>query len=145
MQKWEYLSLTANRASDGDWHPRFVNETEVSNWEKSPTLHNYISTLGNENWELISEHFDPNSSGTKWRYHWLWVKRDWKELKTQEKTYKGLEGHLELMNEIGKNCWELTTATVETTSGGYIGDWLFLYKTPVENPILRLRFKRPKA
>lgn len=144
MQKWEYLSLTACRAGDGDWHPYYMNDDKVSNWEKSPTLHNTINALGEEGWELVSEHFDPNRAGTKWKYHYLWVSPDWKELKTQDKVYKGMDGHIEFINEIGKNYWELATASIETTNSGYRGNWLLLYKSPTEDPILRLRFKRPK-
>ena len=145
MQKWEYLFVTAYVA-DGNWHPRYLNAIEVQDWDKGQTLQEYINDVGNEGWELVSEYLDPNVSNTKWVYSWVWADGEWKELKTSDdQKYRGMEGYVEFMNKMGQNGWELATTTVETILGGYRGNWLLLFKHPIENAVMRLSFKRPKT
>ena len=67
MQKGEYLSVTAYGGKDGEWRPKYVNESEKPAWDTGPTLHAYLLQLGDEGWELVSEHLDLNPSRTTWK------------------------------------------------------------------------------
>jgi hypothetical protein len=52
MQKWEYAILGATFANN-EWRAKFLNGKEVSGWAAN-TLGNYIQSLGEEGWELVS-------------------------------------------------------------------------------------------
>lgn len=48
---WDYLVV-----SFGDyrgWRPRFINGQEIRNWMHAPVIHDYISQLGEDGWELV--------------------------------------------------------------------------------------------
>jgi hypothetical protein len=49
--RWDYLVI-----SFGDyrgWRPRFINGQEIRNWMHAPVIHDYISQLGEDGWELV--------------------------------------------------------------------------------------------
>jgi hypothetical protein len=49
--RWDYLVV-----SFGDyrgWRPRFINGQEIRNWMHAPIIHDYISQLGEDGWELV--------------------------------------------------------------------------------------------
>ena len=50
--KWDYkvVSLQEYRG----WRPRFVDGVELKDWTEGPIMHEYISTLGDEGWELTT-------------------------------------------------------------------------------------------
>jgi hypothetical protein len=143
MMKWEYLSLTANISSDGNWHPRYTNSKEIQNWDKQP-ITDYLNGLGELGWELITERLDSNDFIERWEYTYLWADMQWKQLKLSDgRDYKGISGYSEFMDGMGKSGWELVTTTTEPA--GNAGRWLMLFKRPTVTKALRFRFKRPKA
>ena len=56
MQKWEYCFVTADTEKD-QWRARHVNDRELSDWKKGPTMSQYANQLGEEGWELVCSTF----------------------------------------------------------------------------------------
>jgi len=50
--KWEYKVVSLQEYKG--WRPRFVNGVELKDWTEGPTMHEYISALGQEGWELTT-------------------------------------------------------------------------------------------
>jgi len=67
MQKWEYLFLTAEKAT-GKWFPRFANGTELENWNTGPSLYDYSNQIGSEGWELVSVNWQAKEDMTHHRF-----------------------------------------------------------------------------
>jgi hypothetical protein len=145
MQKWEYLSLVADLDSKHYWHPKVIDGKEIENWEKGADLSQYIKQLGDEGWELISEHLDNLVHYKQWEYMKIMPDRDWKEIKTPYGTcYEGIDGYFEYINDLGKKGWELASTTVESYFGGVSDRYILIFKRLRVHKILRLRFKRPR-
>ena len=143
MQKWEYLFVIAKAAPDLEVRPTRINGQKIADWEKGPLLYDYINKLGDEGWELVSEYMDTFSA--EWHYREVFADSNWSAFTTDDgKKYKGLEGYMQYINEMGKIGWELTTTAVQTSSHGFPGPWLLLFKSNYSR-ITRLRFKRPKS
>jgi hypothetical protein len=53
MQKWEYLTLYTNRDGN-ELKFSLANGQEIRDWKKGPTLFEFLNTLGEQGWELIS-------------------------------------------------------------------------------------------
>ena len=142
MQKWEYLTIVAKQSQDFWFRPTWINNQEIKDWEKGSLLVDYINKLGDEGWELVSEYMDTFLA--EWHYRDIFADSDWRSFSTDDgKKYKGLEGYMQYINEMGKAGWELTTTAVQTSSGGFPGPWLLLFKLNYSK-VTRLRFKRPK-
>lgn len=56
MQKWEYLDVYVDRevAKVTAYKVRLVNGQELPNWSKGPHYIQYLNTLGQQGWELLS-------------------------------------------------------------------------------------------
>jgi len=51
-KKWQYR-LVSFQDYKG-WRPRFINGVELSNWSHQPLIHDYLSQMANEGWELVA-------------------------------------------------------------------------------------------
>lgn len=51
-QKWQYTFVEAD-SDDKYWRPRWVNDEELSDWKKGPTLTEYANQMGEQGWELV--------------------------------------------------------------------------------------------
>lgn len=143
MQKWEYLSIVAIQSpKDNEFRPKYVNNQEIKNWEKGSLLTDYMNEMGDKGWELVSEQRD----SLMWQYRRVWAESNWGKFTTQDgKKYEGLDGYVQYMNdEMGLDGWELATTAVQTSSSGFPGPWLLLFKKNLII-VIRLRFKRPKS
>ena len=47
---WQYLVVSFQEYKG--WRPRFRNGEKIVNWEDQPLLHDYLSQLGAEGWEM---------------------------------------------------------------------------------------------
>jgi len=154
MQQWEYLSISVYLGANGRWYLTheskerlLLKEEGFPDLDVGSTLDDFMNGLGNKGWELVSEYPDPKASRIQWRYTWLWADHEWKELKTADgKTYQGMQGYMDYINEeLGMRQWELVTMTENVGMGGYNMGWLLLFKCPIEEKVLLLRFKRPNT
>jgi len=48
--RWEYVEVVF--CDHGGFRPRFINGQEVRNWKRTPPIHDYLSHLGRQGWEL---------------------------------------------------------------------------------------------
>ena len=49
--RWDYLVVSFGEYRG--WRPRFINGQEIRNWMQAPVIHDYISQLGEDGWELV--------------------------------------------------------------------------------------------
>ena len=49
--RWDYLVVSF--ADYKGWRPRYINGKEIRNWMQAPVIHDYISQLGEDGWELV--------------------------------------------------------------------------------------------
>lgn len=47
---WDYLVISFSEYHG--WRPRFINGQEIRNWMQAPLIHDYLSQLGEDGWEL---------------------------------------------------------------------------------------------
>ena len=52
MQTWEYLYVWANVDGE-DYRPQEVNGQELPNWERGPSISEYMNQVGAEGWEMV--------------------------------------------------------------------------------------------
>jgi hypothetical protein len=152
MVKWEYLSISAKYGGEPEeLRVKRVDGKAIPNWESSgKPLYDYIKELGIQGWELVSEVHDTNLGGAKWKYWGFWIDSDMKEIKIDNKVYKGWPGVIDLMNENGEKSWEMVTASPESgvsAGGGPFATmgklpWLFVFKQLWSRDVHILRFKR---
>jgi hypothetical protein len=53
MNKWEYL-FVVGEFSNGEWVARYINEKELTNWAKGPSIYVTSNELGDEGWEMVN-------------------------------------------------------------------------------------------
>lgn len=63
MSRWEYQFVLCDM-HDGIWYPRYVNGSELSNWEQGAVIYDYANHLGEEGWELVSVTCEPSRIGS---------------------------------------------------------------------------------
>jgi len=51
-KKWQYR-LVSFQDYKG-WRPRFINGVELSDWSHQPFIHDYLSQMADEGWELVA-------------------------------------------------------------------------------------------
>lgn len=157
---WEYLTISARWGGSGNLlRPRSINGNTLPTWEEGPPLADYICELGKEGWELVSEWYDHNANtaaGVCWQYSWLWTDEAWQKVTIGNRTYEGMEGYFEYIGQMGKERWELVSAAPQSLSvadpnvqlydsqAKYFGPWLLIFKKPVDESAVNLRFKRPR-
>jgi hypothetical protein len=117
MQKWEYTSFATYYANN-IWRVYIRDNILLSTKEDLPEVNKYLSLLGSEGWELISEDLvsrDP----IPWEYTWLITDTYWKQLEANGKTYKGIRGHIDYICELGSDGWELAgiVGNIDTQPG----------------------------
>ena len=49
--RWDYLVVSFGEYRG--WRPRYINGQEIRNWMQAPVIHDYISQLGEDGWELV--------------------------------------------------------------------------------------------
>lgn len=47
---WDYLVISFSEYRG--WRPRFINGQEIRNWMRAPLIHDYLSQLGEDGWEM---------------------------------------------------------------------------------------------
>lgn len=47
---WDYLVISFSEYRG--WRPRFINGQEIRNWMQAPLIHDYLSQLGEDGWEM---------------------------------------------------------------------------------------------
>ena len=60
--KWEYLFVVAHWVNQ-EWHPRYLNGNEISNWKSSKQLYGFSNDLGNDGWELTGTAYTDEGTG----------------------------------------------------------------------------------
>lgn len=152
---WDYLTVSARWGGAGNLlRPHMVNGKALAEWATELPLSDYIRRLGEQGWELVSEWYDPNSStaaGVCWQYHWFWTDEKWQKLTVGDRTYEGTQGYYEYISMLGRDRWELVSAASQTFTVAnpnerldHSGPWLLIFKKPVDESSVTLRFKRPK-
>jgi hypothetical protein len=155
MHAWDYLTVWATWGGTGNQlRPKAVNGKTLADWETGPPLTDYICGLGEQGWELISEWYDPNSStaaGVCWQYTWLWTDETWHNVTIGNRTYEGMQGYFEYISHLGRDRWELVSAAPQTFTVAdpnerhdHSGQWLLIFKKPIDESSVTLRFKRPR-
>jgi hypothetical protein len=51
-EAWEYR-LVSFQDYHG-WRPRYLNGRELKDWTNGPLIHDYIQSMGDEGWELLT-------------------------------------------------------------------------------------------
>lgn len=51
LVRWDHLVVSF--CDYRGWRPRFINGQEIRNWMQAPVIHDYISQLGEDGWELV--------------------------------------------------------------------------------------------
>ncbi len=50
--RWECLIVSFQNYRG--WRPRFINGDEVADWARGPAMHEFISQMGEEGWEVAA-------------------------------------------------------------------------------------------
>ena len=50
--QWEYMVVSFQEYRG--WRPRYVNGRELKDWMDGPTLHEYLTEMGDSGWELTT-------------------------------------------------------------------------------------------
>lgn len=70
--QWEYQVVSFQEYKG--WRPRYVNGKELKNWMDGPLLHDYLTQMGEEGWELATASSGERMYGLSDR-HQLFFKR----------------------------------------------------------------------
>lgn len=49
--QWEYMEVVFR--DYGGYRPRYVNGEEQTGWKQAPLIHQYLTELGEQGWELV--------------------------------------------------------------------------------------------
>ncbi len=176
MKKWEYLSIETDSvsvegATDNVLKVRWVNDEEVPDWEKGLSLFKFLSQLGSEGWEVVS---DEIVSTRKWKYWSTVLEAD---AKKQADFFKTLtsnnptkpdpaafqpEALIPELDEMGKKGWELVSIqpvilgrnadvfnyagfTITGLQRGWTNIYLCVFKTNAARGVRHVMLKREKT
>jgi len=53
MPKWEYMGVTFHMEG-GISRPRRINQNELPNWKRGPSIWDYLNQMGREGWEVVT-------------------------------------------------------------------------------------------
>lgn len=69
---WEYLLVSFSDYHG--WRPRYINGSEIHQWMDAPLIHDYISQMGEDGWELVGATSGKALYGAR-DYYQLYFKR----------------------------------------------------------------------
>lgn len=143
MSKWEYLSVSAMHwASKGDWFATYIGGKKVDDEKNNIVLTTRINSLGDEGWELVSEHLDDGRMS--WEYNFFYVSNRMKPFEEGGKRFTK-DNWNEYLDLLGKANWELVDSYFAPAQGIFgTPEAVFIFKRVNETRIRRLQFKKPK-
>lgn len=100
--------------------------------------------MGNDGWELVSEHLDPQIDTHTWEYEVVTIDGYFNNIQFTDRKIKGYNEVIKYLNSLGAMRWEMI-GLIPWNGGGYgvSSELMAVFKIPSINRKVRLRLKRP--